>query len=50
VARKWTGTPSTGSATVSSRTRRGDHSQSAARAAKLEKEIAYNYPDGPKRF
>jgi Zn-dependent protease with chaperone function len=26
----------------------GDHSLSAARAAKLEKEIAYNYPDGPK--
>ncbi len=26
----------------------GNHSQSAARAAKLEKEIAYNYPDGPK--
>ena len=26
----------------------GDHSQSAARATKLEKEIAYNYPDGPK--
>jgi Zn-dependent protease with chaperone function len=25
-----------------------DHSQSAARATKLEKEIAYNYPDGPK--
>ena len=26
----------------------GDHSQSAARATKLEKEIAFNYPDGPK--
>jgi Zn-dependent protease with chaperone function len=26
----------------------GDHSQSAARAAKLEKEIAFNYPEGPK--
>jgi Zn-dependent protease with chaperone function len=26
----------------------GDHSLSAARAAKLEKEIAFNYPDGPK--
>jgi Zn-dependent protease with chaperone function len=26
----------------------GDHSLSAARATKLEKEIAYNYPDGPK--
>ena len=26
----------------------GDHSQSAARAAKLEKELVYNYPDGPK--
>ncbi len=26
-----------------------DHSQSAARATKLEKEIAYNYPDGPKQ-
>jgi hypothetical protein len=25
-----------------------DHSLSAARATKLEKEIAYNYPDGPK--
>ena len=25
-----------------------DHSQSAARATKLEKEIAFNYPDGPK--
>jgi Zn-dependent protease with chaperone function len=25
-----------------------DHSQSAARATKLEKEIAYNYPEGPK--
>jgi len=25
-----------------------DHSRSAARAAKLEKEIAYNYPEGPK--
>ena len=25
-----------------------NHSQSAARATKLEKEIAYNYPDGPK--
>ncbi len=25
-----------------------DHSQSAARAAKLEREIALNYPDGPK--
>jgi len=25
-----------------------DHSESAARAAKLEKEIAFNYPDGPK--
>jgi Zn-dependent protease with chaperone function len=25
-----------------------DHSQSSARAAKLEKEIAFNYPDGPK--
>jgi Zn-dependent protease with chaperone function len=25
-----------------------DHSQSAARATKLEREIAYNYPDGPK--
>jgi Zn-dependent protease with chaperone function len=25
-----------------------DHSQSAARATKLEQEIAYNYPDGPK--
>jgi Zn-dependent protease with chaperone function len=25
-----------------------DHSQSAARATKLEKELAYNYPDGPK--
>lgn len=25
-----------------------DHSQAAARATKLEKEIAYNYPDGPK--
>jgi Zn-dependent protease with chaperone function len=25
-----------------------DHSQSRARATKLEKEIAYNYPDGPK--
>jgi Zn-dependent protease with chaperone function len=25
-----------------------DHSQSATRATKLEKEIAYNYPDGPK--
>jgi hypothetical protein len=25
-----------------------DHSQSAARARKLEREIAYNYPDGPK--
>jgi Zn-dependent protease with chaperone function len=25
-----------------------DHSQSAARAAKLEKEIAFNYPEGPK--
>jgi len=25
-----------------------DHSQSAARAAKLEKELAYNYPEGPK--
>ena len=24
-----------------------DHSQSAARATKLEKEIAFNYPDGP---
>jgi Zn-dependent protease with chaperone function len=27
----------------------GDHSRSAARAAKLEKEIAFNYPEGPKR-
>jgi hypothetical protein len=27
----------------------GDHSLSAARAAKLEKEIAFNYPDGPKK-
>ena len=26
----------------------GDHSQSAARATKLEKELAFNYPDGPK--
>jgi Zn-dependent protease with chaperone function len=26
----------------------GDHSQSSARAAKLEKELAYNYPDGPR--
>jgi Zn-dependent protease with chaperone function len=26
----------------------GNHSLSAARAAKLEKEIAFNYPDGPK--
>jgi len=26
----------------------GDHSRSAARATKLEKEIAFNYPDGPK--
>jgi Zn-dependent protease with chaperone function len=26
----------------------GNHSLSAARATKLEKEIAYNYPDGPK--
>jgi predicted Zn-dependent protease len=26
----------------------GDHSLSAARATKLEKEIAFNYPDGPK--
>jgi hypothetical protein len=26
----------------------GDHSLSAARAAKLEKEIAFNYPEGPK--
>ena len=26
----------------------GDHSQSSARAAKLEQEIAYNYPAGPK--
>jgi predicted Zn-dependent protease len=26
----------------------GNHSQSVARAAKLEKEIAYNYPEGPK--
>jgi Zn-dependent protease with chaperone function len=26
----------------------GDHSLSAARAAKLEKEVAFNYPDGPK--
>jgi len=26
----------------------GDHSQSSARAAKLEKELAYNYPEGPK--
>jgi Zn-dependent protease with chaperone function len=26
----------------------GDHSLSAARAAKLEKEIAWNYPEGPK--
>ena len=25
-----------------------DHSQSSARAAKLEKEIAFNYPEGPK--
>ncbi len=25
-----------------------DHSQSAARATKLEKELAFNYPDGPK--
>jgi Zn-dependent protease with chaperone function len=25
-----------------------DHSQSSARATKLEKEIAFNYPDGPK--
>ncbi len=25
-----------------------DHSQSAARATKLEREIAFNYPDGPK--
>ena len=25
-----------------------DHSQSAARATKLEKEIAFNYPEGPK--
>jgi hypothetical protein len=25
-----------------------DHSESTARAAKLEKEIAFNYPDGPK--
>jgi len=25
-----------------------DHSQSAVRATKLEKEIAYNYPEGPK--
>lgn len=26
----------------------GDHSQSSARAARLEKELAYNYPDGPR--
>ncbi len=26
----------------------GDHSQSSARAAKLEKELAHNYPDGAK--
>jgi Zn-dependent protease with chaperone function len=26
----------------------GDHSRSAARASKLEKEIAFNYPEGPK--
>ena len=25
-----------------------DHSQSSARAAKLEKEIAFNYPEGPR--
>jgi len=27
----------------------GDHSLSAARATKLEKEIAFNYPEGPKQ-
>jgi Zn-dependent protease with chaperone function len=27
----------------------GDHSQSAARAVKLQAQIAYNYPDAPKR-
>ena len=27
----------------------GDHSLSVARAAKLEKEIAFNYPEGPKQ-
>lgn len=26
----------------------GDHSQSSARATRLEKELAYNYPDGPR--